>query len=69
LIGSGVETVPVVSHTMPMGCADQYKINNDSACLLFQSEVPTFLDVPTYNTFTNQSAYNLFYADRIANLY
>ena len=65
----GSETVPVISHTIPMGCADQYKINNDSSCLLFQSEVPTYLDVPTYNTFTNNSAYNLYYAGRISNLY
>ena len=69
LIGGGFNALPVVSHTMPMGCKDQYKINNDSACVLFQAETPTYLDVNTYNTFTNNSAYNLYYADRISNLY
>ena len=70
----GQETIPVISHTMPMGgMTDSVKavnnFQNDAACILFQSEVPTYLDVPTYNTFTNNSAYNLYYAGRIANLY
>jgi len=40
-----------------------------SACLLFNSEKPTYADVNTYNCYTNNSSYNLFYGNRISNLY
>ena len=63
------ENVPVISHTMPIGMSDQYKINNDSACLLFNSEQPTNVDVPTYNVYTDNDAYGLFYSNRVNNLY
>ena len=63
------ENVPIISHTMPIGMSDKYKINNDSACLLFNSEQPTNVDVPTYNVYTDNDAYGLFYSNRVDNLY
>ena len=69
LPNSGTENIPIISHTMPMGLADKYKINNDSACLLFNSEQPTYVDVQSYNCYTDNSAYNLFYGNRITNVY
>ena len=63
------ENVPIISHTMPMGMQDSWKINNDSACLLFNPEQPTYIDVDTFNCYTNNGAYNLFYGNRISNLY
>jgi hypothetical protein len=62
-------TAPIISHTMPMGMADADKINNDSACILFQSELPVDIGVQTYNTYTENDAYSLFYDNRISNLY
>ena len=67
--GAGFENIPVISHTMPMGLADRFKINNDSACLLFNPEQPTYVDVDTFNAYTKNGAYNLFYGGRINNLY
>jgi hypothetical protein len=61
---------PVISHTMPMGNPDTNKINNDSICILFNSQQPDDigLGIPTFNTFTTKDAYDLFYANRINNL-
>lgn len=67
--GRSVKTAPIISHTMPMGMSDSSKINNDSACILFNSEQPVDVGVQTYNTFTENDAYNLFYSNRISNLY
>jgi hypothetical protein len=63
------DTIPVVSHTMPMGLEDKYKITNDSFCILFNSEFPTDIGVQTYNTYTENDAYNKFYLNRITNIY
>jgi hypothetical protein len=70
---------PVISHTMPMGNEDDNrfdrltneKFNNDSICILFNSEKADDigLGIPTFNTFTENDAYNLFYFNRIDNLY
>jgi len=62
---------PVISHTMPMGNPDSNKINNDSICILFNSEEPEDigLGIPTYNAYTDNDAYNLFYSNRVDNLY
>jgi hypothetical protein len=56
---------------MPMGNPDSNKINNDSICVLFNSEEPDDigLGIPTFNAFTENDAYNLFYLNRIDNLY
>lgn len=63
------DTIPVISHTMPMGLADKYKITNDSLCVLFNSEYPTDIGVQTYNTYTENDMYNKFYKNRITNIY
>lgn len=69
LIGGGSDNLPIVSHTMPMGLDDQYKINNDSASILFNSEPPIQVGtVKTYNCYTENDAYTLFYGNRINNL-
>lgn len=62
---------PVVSHTMPYGNPDDNKINNDSICILFNSQQPDDigLGIPTYNAYTENDAYNLFYSNRVDNLY
>jgi hypothetical protein len=62
---------PVISHTMPLGNPDSNKINNDSICNLFGSEEPVDfgLGIDTYNAYTVNDVYNLFYANRIDNLY
>jgi hypothetical protein len=53
-----------------MGLADENKINNDSFCILFNSELPTdTIGVQTYNTYTENDAYNVFYNNRISNIY
>jgi uncharacterized delta-60 repeat protein len=71
----GTITNPVVSHTMPMGNPDSNKngrgFNNDSICNLFNAEdaVDIGLGIPVYNTYTNNDMYNIFYANRINNLY
>ena len=61
--------IPTISHTMPMGLDDQYKINNDSLCILFNSQYPVDIGVQTYNTYTENDAYNVFYNNRISNIY
>jgi hypothetical protein len=61
--------VPAISHTMPMGLADSDKINNDTLCILFNSEYPTDIGVQTYNTYTENDVYNKFYSNRITNIY
>ena len=62
---------PSVSHTMPMGNLDTNKINNDTICNLFNSEKPVDIGLgyPTYNTYTDNDMYQLFYSNRITNLY
>jgi hypothetical protein len=66
---------PVVSHTMPMGNKDENKnergFNNDSLCILFNSEEPgdIGLGIPTFNTYTENDAYSSFYSNRIDNIY
>jgi len=68
-IGSLVN--PAVSHTMPFGNKDDNKINNDSICVLFNSQEPDDigLGIPTFNAYTNNDAYKLFYSNRVLNLY
>lgn len=68
-IGSFVNTA--ISHTMPYGNPDENKINNDSICILFQCQQPDDigLGIPTFNAFSNQDAYKLFYSNRVNNLY
>jgi hypothetical protein len=63
------DVIPSISHTMPMGLADEYKINNDSLCILFNSELPTDVGVQTYNTYTEQDTFNIFYNNRFTNIY
>ena len=62
---------PVISHTMPMGNPDSNKINNDSICNLFKSEEPQDIGIgiPTFNAYTENDIYSLFYANRVNNLY
>jgi hypothetical protein len=69
---SGGLISPVVSNTMPMGNPDSNKINNDSICILFNSEQPTTIaggTVNLFNAYTNQDMYNLFYQDRVDNAF
>ena len=68
-IGSYVNTI--VSHTMPYGNPDDNKINNDSICILFNSQQPADigLGIPTFNAYTDEDVYQLFYSNRINNLY
>jgi len=69
------DKLPVISHTMPMGNPDSNKerdgFENDSICILFNSESPVDIGLgqPTYNTYTEQDAYNTFYDNRITNIY
>jgi hypothetical protein len=62
---------PIITHTMPLGNPDTNKINNDSLCILFNSEQPATLGVgyPTYNAYTENDMYNTFYINRVNNLY
>ena len=63
---------PVISNTMPMGNPDSNKINNDSICILFNSEEPTTIaggSISLFNAYTNQDMYNLFYQDRVDNAF
>jgi hypothetical protein len=63
---------PVVSHTMPMGNLDKWKITNDSISILFNSEEPVAIagdSVSLFNAYTNQDAYNLFYEQRVSNAF
>ena len=64
------DRLPVISHTMPMGNPDSNKINNDSQCILFNSEFPSDeTGLQTFNTYTNNDAYATFYQGRVDNLY
>jgi hypothetical protein len=64
------DRIPVISHTMPMGMNDSDKINNDSQCVLFNSELPTdVIGVQTFNTYTENDAYTTFYQNRVTNIY
>jgi hypothetical protein len=65
------DRLPVISHTMPMGMTDSQKINNDSQCILFNSELPidTTIGVQPYNTYTENDAYTSYYQGRVSNLY
>ena len=63
------DRIPSISHTMPMGLADQYKINNDSLSILFNSEETLENSINLYNTYTDNDVYNKFYNNRITNLY
>lgn len=67
----GFSAAAIISHTMPIGLRDDQKINNDSQCVLFQSESPTVseLGIATFNVYTKNDAYGSFYANRINNLY
>ena len=65
----GFDVIPSVSHTMPMGLNDEYKIDNDSLSILFNSELPTDIGVQTYNTYTEQDVFNVFYNNRFTNIY
>jgi uncharacterized delta-60 repeat protein len=61
---------PIISHTMPLGNPDSNKIVNDSACILFNSETSFDVDgVNTFDAFTENDLYRLFYQNRISNLY
>lgn len=63
---------PMVSHTMPMGNPDNNKINNDSICIMFNSEEPTTIagdSVTLLNAFTENDLYRLFYENRVSNSY
>jgi hypothetical protein len=62
---------PIITHTMPLGNPDTNKINNDSLCILFNSEQPANLGLgyPTYNAYTENDMYNTFYINRVNNLY
>lgn len=60
---------PVISHTMPIGNPDSNKKTNDSICNLFNSEQPTDVGVETYNVYTDNDIYKLFYQNRVANIY
>ena len=69
---SGGLISPVISHTMPMGNPDQNKINNDSICILFNSEQPTTIagdSVSLFDVYTDNDIYNLFYEDRVSNAF
>lgn len=64
--------LPIISNTMPIGNPDDNKINNDNICILFNSELPTDVGVETYNgvnSYTENDMYNLFYENRINNLF
>ena len=69
---SGSLISPVISHTMPMGNPDTNKLTNDSICNLFQSEEASVNPneaIVSYNTYTNNGMYNLFYENRIGNIF
>lgn len=65
----GRYVAPVISHTMPIGNDDANKINNDSISVLFNSEQPVDLGVTPFDVYTENDSYNLFYSNRVNNLY
>ena len=66
---------PIISHTMPIGNKDSNKsgrdFENDSISILFNSEeAANFgLGQPSYNVYTDNDIYNLFFSNRINNIY
>ena len=63
---------PIISHTMPIGNPDVNKINNDSLCILFNSEQPVDTigtGIDSFNAYTDNDMYNNFYSNRVSNLY
>ena len=68
-IVAGFQTAPVISHTMPLGLADKFKINNDTLSILFNSEIATNVEVNTFNAYTENDSYQVFYSNRVNNLY
>jgi hypothetical protein len=62
------ENIPIMSNTMPIGINDQFKINNDNLSILFNAEPLAYIDVYTYNTYTNNDCYGNFYYNRIQNV-
>jgi hypothetical protein len=57
---------------MPMGNPDSNKINNDSICILYNSEEPTTIaggSISLFNAYTEQDMYKLFYQDRVDNAF
>jgi hypothetical protein len=63
---------PIISHTIPIGNPDANKINNDSLCVLFNSEQPIDtigIGIDSYNAYTDNDIYNTFYINRVSNLY
>ena len=65
----GTINAPVISHTSTIGNPDENKIVNDNVTVLFGSEKPVDLGVSTYDTYTDNNLYTLFYQNRIQNLY
>lgn len=59
------DTIPVISHSMSIGNRNSI----DSLSILFNSEIPTYIDVETFNTYTSNDIYEVFYKNRIDNLY
>jgi hypothetical protein len=57
---------------MPMGVTDEAKLQsgfeNDSLCLLFNSEDTISLDTLQFNTYTDFDAWSVFYSNRINNI-
>ena len=69
---NGFSLIPTISHTMPIGLQDEYKINNDSLSILFNSEQPVDslgVGVTSYNTYTENDVFSKFYNNRITNIY
>jgi len=66
---SSYDRIPSISHTMPIGLSDQNKINNDSLCILFNSELPVDIGVQIYDVYTENDIYSIFYNNRITNIY
>ena len=66
------ENVPIISNTMPIGISDDFKISNgfenDNLSILFNAEQLTYIDVYTYNTYTNVDCYSNFYYNRVQNV-
>jgi hypothetical protein len=62
---------PVISHTLSIGNKDTNKKNNDSLCILFNSQEPQDIGIgiSTFNTYTENDAYKIFYLKRIENLF
>ena len=69
---SGSLISPLVNNSMTIGNPDSNKINNDSICILFNAEESYTIagdTVTTFDTLTEQDAYNLFYRNKVDNAY